>query len=330
MSSRLPQIRPSTLREHGSAERIGRIWRRLEPALERGPSAFRPSFVWAPAVLSLVFGAGVFVGARWLAPASQPVLTAEPARVPEPVAAARTQTEQPSVPEAEARPPHRAAARRSHGVAVPVEEIFPEELSQPAPAALATAQAPATPEWEQLADDGDFEAANLALSEAGGFEAVSATASASQLMALVDVARASGSRDRAVSALRRLLNAFPGAPEAPLAAWTLGNMLEQAGDEAGAREAFVLYRRLSPAGDFAEDALAREIGSAIAQGDVELATRLIAQYENEFPNGRHLEQFRAELEKRATGTSDDADEPEDQETGAPSAPVEVTAPPATP
>lgn len=330
MSSRLPQIRPSTLREHGSAERIGRIWRRLEPALERGPSSFRPSFVWAPAVLSLVFGAGVFVGARWTAPAREPVLTAEPARMPEPVAAGRTQAEQPSLPEAEARPPHRAAARPSHGVVAPVEEIFPEELSQPAPVAIAIAQAPATPEWEQLADDGDFEAANLALADAGGFEAVRATATASQLMALVDVARASGGRDRAVSALRRVLDAFPGAPEAPLAAWTLGNMLEQAGDEAGAREAFVLYRRLSPAGDFAEDALAREVGSAIAQGDLELATRLVAQYENEFPNGRHLEQLRAGLEKRATGNADDADETDEQEAADTSAPVEVTSPPAAP
>lgn len=308
MSPRFPQIRPSQLREHGSSERVARIWRRLEPAIERSPSSFRPGFVWAPAVLSLVFGAGVFVGSKWTAPASEPLLTAEPARLPEPAAAARTQLEQPSAPETQARQPHQAAARRSHGTAVPVEEIFPEELQQPPPVAVASAQVPATPEWEQLADDGDFEAANLALVDAGGFEAVRASASAPQLMALVDVARASGSRDRAISALRRVVDAFPGAPEAPLAAWTLGNMLEQAGDEPGAREAFVLYRRLSPAGDFAEDALAREVGSAITQGDLELATRLVAQYENEFPNGRHLEQFRAELEKRAAGVVDDNDD----------------------
>lgn len=330
MSSRLPHIRPSTLREHGSAERVGRIWRRLEPALERGPSAFRPSLVWAPAVLSLVFGAGVFVGARWTAPASEPMLTAEPARVAEPAAAARTQAEQPSAPEAEARPELEVAARRAHGVAVPVEEIFPEEPSQPAPVAPAIAEPPVTPEWEQLADDGEFEAANLALADAGGFEAVRATASASQLMALVDVARSSGGRERAVSALRRVLDAFPGAPEAPLAAWTLGNMLEQAGDEAGAREAFVLYRRLSPAGDFAEDALAREVGSAIAQGDLELATRLIAQYENEFPNGRHLEQFRATLEKRANGSAGDVDDTDDEDPARPTEAVEGAQPPPAP
>src|SRR5690606_15272937 len=84
MSPRLPQIRPSMLREHGSTERVNRIWRKLEPALERGPSSFRPSLVWAPAVLSFVFGAGVFVGAKWTTPASEPALTAEPARMSEP------------------------------------------------------------------------------------------------------------------------------------------------------------------------------------------------------------------------------------------------------
>jgi TolA-binding protein len=329
MSPRLPQIRPSMLREHGSSERVARIWRRLEPALERGPSSFRPGLVWAPALLSLVFGAGVFVGAKWTGPANQPMLTAEPARVPEPAAAARTQAAQPSAPETQARQPHQAIERRNHGATAPVEEIFPEELHQPAPVAIASAQVPLTPEWEQLADDGDFEAANLALADAGGFEAVRATASAPQLMALVDVARASGSRDRAISALRRVVDAFPGAPEAPLAAWTLGNMLEQAGDEPGAREAFVLYRRLSPAGDFAEDALAREVGSAIAQGDLELATRLVAQYENEFPNGRHLEQFRAELEKRAAGVVDDADD-DDKAPADPADAAEAAQPPAAP
>ncbi len=319
------------LREHGSSERVGRIWRRLEPALEREPSSFRPSFVWAPAVLSLVFGAGVFVGSKWTAPASAPMLTAEPARIAEPAAAARTRAEQPSAPEAQVRPPRQATTRSNHGAVSPAEEIFPEELHEPVPVAVASAQAPVTPEWEQLAEEGDFEGANLALADAGGFEAVRTTASAPQLMALVDVARASGSRDRAISALRRVVDAFPGAPEAPLAAWTLGNMLEQAGDEPGAREAFVLYRRLSPAGDFAEDALAREVGSAIAQGDLELATRLVAQYENEFPNGRHLEQFRAELEKRATGVADDTDDADDEQAPAvPAEPADAAPAPAAP
>jgi len=92
---------------------------------------------------------------------------------------------------------------------------------------------------------------------------------------------------------------FRCAPEAPLAAWTLANLLDQAGDEAGAASAYALYRRLSPGGDFAEDALAREVDSALTLGNLELSARLIAQYENEFPNGRSLEEFRAELARRS-------------------------------
>jgi hypothetical protein len=102
-----------------------------------------------------------------------------------------------------------------------------------------------------------------------------------------------------VAALRRVVENFRDAPEAPLAAWTLGNMLDQAGDDAGASEAYALYRRLSPGGDFAEDALAREVESALSQGNLELSARLIAQYENEFPNGRSLEEFRSELARRS-------------------------------
>ena len=39
-------------------------------------------------------------------------------------------------------------------------------------------------------------------------------------------------------ALRRVLEAYVSAPEAPIAAWTLGNLLEQSGDRAGAADAY--------------------------------------------------------------------------------------------
>ena len=100
-------------------------------------------------------------------------------------------------------------------------------------------------------------------------------------------------------ALRRVVEAFPDAAVAPEAALTLGNLLEQAGDGAGAAEAYALYRRLSPSGDFAEDALARQVDSALAQGNLEELVRLVAQYENDFPNGPRREEFRAELAKRS-------------------------------
>ena len=110
-------------------------------------------------------------------------------------------------------------------------------------------------------------------------------------MSLVDVARAAGERGQAASALRQVL-AHPEAPEAPLAAWTLGNLLDQAGDEPGASQAFALYRRLSPTGDFAEDAAARQIDVALAEGNAELVTQLVEDYARDFPHGRRLGEFR--------------------------------------
>jgi hypothetical protein len=84
----------------------------------------------------------------------------------------------------------------------------------------------------------------------------------------------------------------PQAPAAPLAAWTLGNLLDQAGDAAGAAQAFALYRRLSPTGDFAEDAAARQIDAALAQGNLELVSELVDDYAQNFPRGRRLADFR--------------------------------------
>lgn len=150
-----------------------------------------------------------------------------------------------------------------------------------------------------------------------------AGASPDQLMTLVDMGRATSERAQAIRALRRLLDAFPGAPEAPLAAWTLANQLEQSGDHPGAAEAYALYRRLSPTGDFAEDAAARQVDAALAQGDAERASALIDQYAKDFPNGRRLAELREELEK----LNADSHKPNDDKSSpAPSVAPEAGAP----
>jgi hypothetical protein len=292
--SRLP------LRDQSTPARVDAIWRRLERGLGNGPTPLAAMRLLVPAALVLVFGAGVFVGARFLggAPvAVTPVLSAERPLAIEPVggpALPGSHREEPPKPQPSARHSER---RASLAVEAPPLELAAEETLSPA--VVATPVAPvALPVWERFAEAGDFEAARAALDSEDGFDGAVAIASAPQLMTLVDIARASGSRERAVLALRRVLDAFPGTPEAPDAAWTLGNMLAQAGDQVGAAEAFSLYRRLSPAGDFAQDALAHEVDAAFARGDLELSARLVAQYENEFPNGPRLDEFRAELDRR--------------------------------
>jgi hypothetical protein len=295
MTRRLDDLPRFPLREHGSPERVERIWRRLSPELTSAPVWARPQTFWAPAALVAVFGAGEFVGARFVRPDSTPLASAErPAPVEQTTGqqAPRPAPAGPTNPRAHVAPPHRA---HSPGMVSP--QAAP--VAKLAPPVASAVPATTTPEWERLAEAGDFEKARTALNAEGSFESIIGTASASQLMTLVDIARASGSRERAIAALRRVVENFRGAPEAPLAAWTLGNLLDQSGDEAGAASAYALYRRLSPGGDFAEDALAREIDSALTLGNLELSARLIAQYENEFPTGRSLEEFRAELARRA-------------------------------
>jgi outer membrane protein assembly factor BamD (BamD/ComL family) len=155
---------------------------------------------------------------------------------------------------------------------------------------------PAPPGWLTFADRGEYDRALHALEEQGGFDAVLYGSSADELMILVDIARATGNRGRAVQALRRVTQQFPGDPNAPIATMMLGKMLMQAGDQRGAAEAFSLYRRLSPQGDFAEDALANHFEAALEQGDMERARMLAKQYESDFPDGRSLEEIRQQLQ----------------------------------
>lgn len=318
--SRAPrQIARLALRDHGEPARVERIWRRMSAQLPETGRRAR-SGTWLPATLVAafgavaVFGAGVFVGAKWLQPELVATMSAEPPSMPElaarpaaaaphPVASVSKQTPKPPIAHK-----GRGSAAVSPAVVLAPREIGSAIVEVPAPSAEGV------PEWERLAEAGDFEAARTALDAVGGFAAVLGQASAAELMTLVDIGRASGGREQAVAALRRVLDAFPGAPEAPLAAWTLGNLLDQSGDETGAAEAFALYRRLSPGGDFAEDALAHEVARALGRGDVELSVRLVTQYENEFPNGPRLPEFRAELAKRiarAAGTEAPVANPED-------------------
>jgi hypothetical protein len=151
------------------------------------------------------------------------------------------------------------------------------------------------PGWQLLAENGEYSSALTSIDASGGYERAVNVATAEQLMLLVDIARATGHRGRAVDALRRIVNQHGTDPLAPLAAWSLGNMLEKSGDNVGASQAFSMYRALSPDGDFAEDALARQIRAAVETGDAELARRLAREYDQGFANGRRAEEIRRQL-----------------------------------
>jgi hypothetical protein len=318
----IPAVPESALRDYGTSDSVPAVWRRLKVELSgRAPSARRSplAYAWAPALAAVIFGSGVFVGARFIRPQALPFVRAEPpTQAARPAGAAPAQ----SAAEPEALLPQ-VKALRGHGRRVASAAATPEPLgftaSENAPYG-ASVPAP-VPEWQRLVEVGDFASARRSLDQQGGFDVAMAHASPSELMSLVDVARASGERGQATRALRQVLS-HPEAPEAPLAAWTLGNLLDQAGDQPGAAQAFALYRRLSPAGDFAEDAAARQVDVALAEGNAELVTQLVEDYARDFPHGRRLGEFRraasalaargADAGPKVEGAHDDSEDDNDE------------------
>ena len=303
---RLPEVPKSALRDYESSEQAAAIWRRLKTDLRAHLPHERRSpllWAWAPALAVVLFGSGVFVGARFIRPQVLPFVQAEPPARAAPASAATTANNvAPSKPSLPPSKPLRARARRPSSSALPsAEPLFVEPGEQ-------LASAPALPapvaDWPRLVEVGDFSGARRALDRQGGFDVAISRATPSELMSLVDIARATGERAQAISALRQVLS-HPDAPEAPLAAWTLGNLLEQAGDQPGSAQAFALYRRLSPAGEFAEDAAARQIDAALAEDNVLLVTQLVEDYERDFPRGRRLGEFRR-AERKLAGSERDA------------------------
>ena len=336
---RLPEIPKAALRDYQASERVPAVWRRLKAELrEQRPSAPRASlaWVWAPALSAVLFGSGVFVGARFIRPQALAGVQAEPpAPITRAAAAVATKNNSEAEPGAgipQAKALHARARHLASSGATPTEPSAYDDEAVESSHYVAAQPAPVA-EWQRLVESGDFSGARRALDQQGGFDVAISHASPSELMSLVDIARASGERGQAISALRQVL-AHSDAPEAPLAAWTLGNLLDQAGDEPGAAQAFALYRRLSPAGDFAEDAAARQIDVALAASNAELVTQLVEDYARDFPHGRRLGEFRKAEKALAIRAADAgmaakseavSQEPED-ETDEPQAPAGPAAP----
>ncbi len=304
---RIPELPRSALANAATEERIERVWKRLEgdlgaaeePGLIRARSRRVAGYwlVWAPAAALILFASGLLVGRAFpTAPGPgvvlvpEPVAQAEPAANPDPGPRAEPEVRDPAERATEPRPVRRQRPSVVAGQSPSGEpELTPSAPTEPGP----TQAGP--PEWYRLWDEDEYQKAREALERQGGFDVALDQASADQAMAMVDLARFSHENALAIAALRRVVERFPNDPNAPIAALTLGNMLERAGDARGATEAFQAYRALSPEGDFAEDALARQIEAALEQRDAVRARELLTQYEQEFPNGSRIEELRAEL-----------------------------------
>ncbi len=291
---RIPDLPRSVLRDNATDDGMERVWRRLEAEV-RGPRRERaPLLWWVPAGAAALFACGVFVGMRIAETTPSPVVEAED-RAPRVLSPAAQTPHEPEAAREPARPrqvaqPVRRTARAGR-VAAPSTSAAPLESALPPEVAAPAALPVVSPPWQTFAAQLDYDAASAALSEQGGFDAALVQASPEQLMTLHDIARATGDRVNALEALRRVVALHPSDPNAPVAAWSLGNLLESSGDRVGAEQAYSAYRALSPQGDFAEDALARQVEIVREQGDLVRARQMARQYVQEFSNGRHIEEM---------------------------------------
>lgn len=286
------------LRTYEDEAALDRVWARLRaPEGKDVPSARAPrSFAVARVALAAALvSLGFFAGRSFEREEERSVAALVSERL-EPAGAAETAptpelTPEPGEASAELAQRSAPSPLRSRSIRVPLGRGAPEEEDELGPAAD---DVPHQAEWLTIAEGGDLQGALIAIERQGGFDAVLASASVDELMGLADVARSAGRTGRAIQVLREVLSKHRGDANAPIAAMMLGNLLSQAGDAEGAARAYELHRRLSPAGDFAEDALLREFDMAVTARDLERAQRVLRHYETHYASGPHLREMRAD------------------------------------
>lgn len=287
------------LRSYDDAPELERVWQRL--AVRRPARAWTQRAELALAAVCLL-GLGYGLGRSSAELGEGPLgelgssrsmhITAEPAAVAPPVAPVSPAPE--SDEASRSTSPTKRARSRFVGRPAPHLEPAPpvdEEVSD-APEGEHDESA----SWVRLAEQGNYSGAFEALDESGELRRLSAEGSADELMTLADIARFAGRTGWAIQLLREVTTRYAEDESAPLAAMTLGNLLDRAGDVEGAARAYSLCRRLSPYGDFAEDALVREFMLATGARDRARAARLLTEYQTLHPGGARVEEMSAALE----------------------------------
>lgn len=149
-------------------------------------------------------------------------------------------------------------------------------------------EVPPASDWRTRVKAGELtEALGMLRSQPGGIRgAITSARSATELMAISDVARhKGGDPSAAVDALTRVVQDFPSDPNAQVAAWTLGKMYEKMGQPVLAQTYFEKYRSLSPNGVLAEDALCKQIRAEHRASHKDEAVRMGKEYLNKYPDG---------------------------------------------
>jgi transmembrane sensor len=144
--------------------------------------------------------------------------------------------------------------------------------------------------WRELAQNGAFDEAYLALRHDVPRDS---DWEVKDLLLASDVARLSHHPADAVEPLQRILSTHRDDPRASLAAFTLGRVyLESMGRPHEAALAFAEARALAPRSELAPDALAREVEARAQSGDTEGARALALEYVRVYPDGSRLHSVR--------------------------------------
>jgi len=176
--------------------------------------------------------------------------------------------------------------------ATPGPAPLPE--ARPAPA-LPKPPRPArsAPRWPDLLRAGRYQE-GLAL--VPDLERECRAASAQDALLLADAARYAGRKPESERAHRIVRERFPGAPEAALAAFGLGRLRFEAGDDEVAVRWFELYLAESPGGLLEPEALGRILEARIKSGELEDARKVARRYLARFPAGPQAAAARQLLE----------------------------------
>ncbi len=194
-------------------------------------------------------------------------------------------------------------ASAPHALPRPVARA-PRELRDTAPPSAAVT------DWRARYATNDWAEAYVLLNaQAGGVNAaIDAASSASELMAISDLARGAGDQTY-LRALTAVSERFPGDANAQVANYTLGEIYDRAGQGALAQK----YREQaaqSSNGLLAEDAYCKLLRAEAAQGHKEEAARMAAEYGVKYPDGRCKEEAErmARGEVEAPGPTPDGDD----------------------
>jgi TolA-binding protein len=117
-------------------------------------------------------------------------------------------------------------------------------------------------------------------------------ATVAELMREADRARASGDTKRAIEVLQQVIARYPTDPQAGVASFVLGRLLEAEGQDREAMSAFEGARGPGARGALSEEALARQVELAAKKGDTARAAELSAQFERRYPNSSRRAEIR--------------------------------------